>query len=113
MTKINQDFLMWSGDTKHIVVTVVDGDGDVLNIAGAAISWVLQQNVDSLPLIAKSVDDGIILSDPAHGEFTIALAPANTANLSGRYYHEAEMTDAAGAVSTAMIGHATIRTDAI
>ena len=113
MTKQSQDFLMWSGDDKTITVTVYDNDDVVVDITGATITWELSQNVDSTALISKTVGSGITLSDPTNGIFTIALDPADTASLSGRYYHEAEITDAAGDVSTALVGHATINTDAI
>ena len=113
MTKQNQDFLMWSGDNKTITVTVYDNDDVVVDITNVAITWELSQNVDSVALISKTAGSGITLSDPTNGIFTITLDPANTGSLSGRYYHEAEITDLSGDISTVMVGHATIKTDAI
>ena len=113
MTKQNQDFLMWSGDDKTITVTVYDNDDVVVDITGATITWELSLNVDSAALISKTVGSGITLSDPTNGVFTITLDPTDTDSLSGRYYHEAEITDSSGDISTALIGHATIKTDAI
>lgn len=113
MTKQNQDFLMWSGDDKVITVTVYDNDDNVVNITGATITWQLSQNIDSSALITKTVGSGIALSDPVNGQFTITLEPADTASLAGRYYHEAQITDSSGDISTGLVGHATIKTDAI
>lgn len=113
MTYSNQDLLLWSGDDKVITVTVYDNDDAIVNITSATITWQLSHNVSSAALISKTVGSGISLSDPSNGQFTITLDPADTASLSGRYYHEAEITDIGGNVSTAMVGHATIKTDAI
>ena len=113
MTYINQHFVMWSGDDKVITVTVYDNDDDVVDITDATITWRLSQNVDSAALITKTVGDGITISDPTNGIFTITLEPSDTAPLSGRYYHECEITDATGDISTGAVGHATIQEDAI
>lgn len=113
MTKQSQDFLMWSGDDKVITVTVYDSDDVVVDITGATIAWQLSQNVDSAALITKTAGDGVVLSDPTNGQFTITLDPADTASLSGRYYHEAQITDSSGDISTGLVGHTTIKVDAI
>ena len=110
MTKQNQDFLMWSGDDKVITVTVYDNDDDVVDVTGATITWRLSQNIESEALITKTVGDGIAISGHT---FILTLEPADTTSLSGRYYHEAEITDADGNVNTGMVGYATIKTDAI
>ena len=113
MTKQNQDFTIWSGDDKVITVTVYDNDDVIVDITAATITWQLSQNVNSAALITKTVGSGIALSDPTNGQFTVTLDPADTASLSGRYYHEAEITDSSGNVNTGLVGHATIKTDAI
>ena len=113
MTYASQDILIYSGDDKVITVTVYDNDDAIVDITGVTITWQLSQNVSSAALITKTVGSGITLSDPTSGVFTITLDPADTNSLSGRYYHECEITDSSSDVSTGFVGHATIKKDAI
>jgi hypothetical protein len=105
--------LVWSGDDKVITVTVYDNDDVVVDITSATITYQLSQNVKSAAIISKTVGSGITLTDPTSGVFTITFDPADTASLSGRYYHECEITDTSGDVSTGFVGYATIKEDAI
>jgi hypothetical protein len=104
MTAKNQNFEMVAGDTKNVVVTVAGTD-----LTGATIKWALKKSVSStVANVSKTTSDGISISDAAGGVFTIALAPADTVNLKNDYYHEAEVTDQQGNVSTVMTGRISI-----
>jgi hypothetical protein len=109
MTHKVQNFEIHAGDSRDIVVTVVDSQGGVVDLTGATIAWHLAQSARAAaPAVAKSLGAGIAITDGANGVFTISLDPADTAALSGLYYHEAEVTDAAGHRSTVLTGVATV-----
>lgn len=110
MTRTNQDFTMWSGDSKVLEVTVTDADGDAVNLTGASIDYVMQDDAD----ISKSVGDGISITSPATGGlFEITLDPSDTTALAGDYHHECEVTDSSDNVSTVFVGTVTINVDLI
>ena len=104
MTAKNQNFEMFAGDTKNIDVTVAG-----VNLAGSTVKWAMKKTIYSAaPDVAKDTVDGITVTDPNGGRFTISLLPSETRSLSGTYYHEAEITDANGNVSTIFTGTITI-----
>lgn len=104
MTVKNQNFEMYAGDTKNIEITISS-----VNLAGASVKWAAKKTIyDAVPALYKDTAGGITITDAAAGKFTIALAPADTADLSGKYYHEAEVTDQSGNVSTVTTGTITI-----
>jgi hypothetical protein len=99
---------MTAGDTKVLEVTVLDGDGEPVDITGTTIRWQLARlATDDTPLITKSVGDGIAIVDGAAGRFDVTLDPEDTAELGGSYYYEAEIDDA-DVISTVLSGRATI-----
>ncbi|RMG96176.1 MAG: hypothetical protein D6706_10635 [Chloroflexi bacterium] len=110
MTKTAQNFTMWSGDSKLIQVMVTDSAGNSVALAGATIEYVIKDSVNGTTRVSKSTSNGITISG---NTFTITLDPADTAGLSGQYYHEAQITDVAGNVSTALVGNIVINEDAI
>lgn len=105
MTARNQNFAMHAGDTKHVIVTVTGVD-----LAGAAVKWSMRKAALKVagPGVSKDTNAGIEITNAATGEFTIKLNPTDTAGMSGTYLHEAEVTDAAGNVSTVLTGMVTI-----
>lgn len=102
MTAKNQNFSMVAGDSKEIIVTIADVD-----LFGCTIKWVAKRRVsDAQHKIKKDNLDGVSITTAS--TFTITLKPSDTKGLSGSYYHEAEITDAVGNVSTIMIGSMSI-----
>lgn len=105
------DFTMYVGDTKVLKVTVLDEDGNAVNITGVDIRWWMAKNVKKLDadvLIKKSTTDGISITDGPNGKFEVTIEPEDTETLkAGSYYHEAEVDDA-GVISTVMTGKATL-----
>jgi len=116
MTQTNQDVELWAGDTKQLVVTVTDDAGDPKDLTGATVRWILQgRPADSSPLLDKDNDakGGVTIVDAAGGVFRVDLSPEDTEELSPRtYYHEAEVTDASGNISTVLIGSLVIHRSA-
>ena len=101
MTAVNQNFEMYAGDSKNIVVSVTDGSARPLDLTGASVKWILKPTQPtSENLIEKSTPEIVLDVYTA----TIKLLPVDTENLAGNYYHEAELTDQIGNVSTIMVG---------
>lgn len=104
MTKKNQDLEMWAGDTKKLQYTVLDENDDPVNLTNATINWWLAESATSTAILTKTTADDISITDAANGVFQVTINPADTQNLEGRYYHEAEVTDDAGNVATVAVG---------
>lgn len=106
MTARNQNFEMHKGDTRTVTVTVTDDDDQAVNLTGATVKWAVANTPTSATLISKQTGgSGISITNATGGVFVITLVPADTSSLSARtYYHEAQVTDAAGVVSTVLIG---------
>jgi hypothetical protein len=102
MTATKQNFSMYSGESKVVIVSVTKENNAFLDLTGSKIKW-------SFNNVLKTDTNGIALSNPTNGEFTIYLNPADTQNLEGIYYHQAIITDAQGNVSPVMTGNITIK----
>lgn len=108
MTKRNQHFEMHIGETVDIDCVVTDrATGQRKNLAGATIEWALYDEASEVVALTKStatVGD-ITDVDGLNGLFTVALQPADTADVAaGTYYHEAKVTDSGGDVSVVFTG---------
>jgi hypothetical protein len=101
MTATKQNFSMFAGESKEIIVPVTKENNAELDITGSKIKWGFSN-------ILKTDTNGITLSNPTKGEFTITLNPIDTQSLEGIFYHGAVLTDALGNVTTVMTGKITI-----
>jgi hypothetical protein len=101
----------YSGDSLDLVVTVKNDDGDVVDISGADATWVLAPSEGRPSVVEKTTGSGISLTDAANGEVTISIDPSDTENKEGLYYHELQITDDTGNVSTALSGEFEIKRD--
>lgn len=108
MTMTNQDFQIWAGETKQLIVTVTDGNGIIVDISGSQITWRLLDK-NNYTIMTKTLGNGVTLTDPTHGIFMIQLNPTDTANLGiSRYSHTAKITDLFGNVSVLLVGSITL-----
>lgn len=105
------DFSLHAGDSLILDVPVVDeATGEPLDLTDAqAIRWQLARSVKHPALVEKAVGSGVQVQDAPGGLVAVTLAPADTVNLSGRYYHEVEVIDAQGHVCTVLAGYVLIR----
>ena len=110
---LDTNFSMVSGDSKDIVVTVLDENDQVVPITGATIVFILSVNEFSAALVTKSTGAGIVITNGPRGVFTVTLDVADTEPLIGEHYFEAELTDAGGRVSTVVLGTIDIRKNVI
>lgn len=104
MTKTKQDFTMYAGDTPPFTITMTDST----NLSGATVKWGLRRGHVKGPqvLLKTSQDGGLSASGSV---VTINLLNSDTSALDGQFYHEAEVTDISGKVSTIMTGNITIQ----
>ena len=102
-----QNFEMHQGNDKSLVVSVVDNDGDPVDVSTATgAQYELAKNQSSAVKITKTLGAGISVSGSTA---TVVLDDTDTEDLSGSYYHELELTDAAGYIHTAFHGWVTIK----
>ncbi len=106
MTKINQDMAFHAGTVHEVAIPLVDNTGAAVDVTGHTATWVLSaSNEFTSPVLTKTVGSGITLSGTAG--FILALAAADTTDLSGKYYHR--LTDTNGTnVSVVTTGQVTI-----
>lgn len=114
MTKVNQDFTMYQGESKHVEAAVVDSDDQPLDMTGATIEWkAYDTEDDSVASITKSTASGnivIINKNATNDGLRIILAPADTQNLSPEvYYHECRVTDSTGNEEVVFVGDMTLK----
>lgn len=108
------DFTMYSGDTKDVLVQVLDENNLIVDITGATIKWQVAQNTEpTTPILTKTTASGIDIVDGESGLFQINLTTSDTASLSGKYYHEAQVTELNSDISTVMAGIMTILPDLV
>lgn len=99
-----QNFDLYAGDTKYINVDIVGEDGAPLSLTGCSFLWVAKKNVKGKNIIQKTLGNGIEIADVIHGKIRIRLDSYDTQKLSNDYYHEVELTDNEGNVSTVSSG---------
>ncbi|MBS4195313.1 hypothetical protein [Lederbergia citri] len=97
VTMENQNFTMYSGDTKYIRFPI-EGISD---LSGLSVSWFIRNT----PL-TKRTNDGITI---VNNEVQIKLDPEDTTKLSGPYYHECSVTDNFGNHSKVLTGYISIK----
>lgn len=112
MTATNQNFSMYTGDSKTIQVNVTDANNNVIDLTGATVKWVLQQFPTSTTYqIEKDVvNGGIALINASGGIFQINLSANDTKTLQqGTYFHQAKVIDILGNASTVFTGNVTFQ----
>jgi hypothetical protein len=105
MGTIRQSFVMTAGNTKKMNVTITNAVGQAIDLTGVSLTWVLKRMVTSPITLEKTNASGITITDPKKGKCTIVLQPADTKNLSGNMYHELQLIDGLGDVSTPFVGN--------
>ena len=108
-----------AGDFLELVVTILGGDGEPVDLTGAsAIRYVVtRQGAGGDPvgaaLVSRTLGSGIAVTNGPAGQITITLPNGATDNLLGSYRHECEVTDDEGRISTVFIGRFTVEAQAI
>ncbi len=122
MTVENQNVTIFSGDDHTLIITVDDGEDTPvpIDITGFTIWWHAARKSSSGKFSSKSsitkdndLIGGIIITDGPNGVFEVDLDKADTAALSGNLYHEAQVRDLAGNISTVMTGDLEVKRDLV
>ncbi len=114
MAAIRQNFEMHQGDDVSVAFSVTDDAGAVVDLTGTTVVWrMAPSKYSASPSISKSTASGITVTDAVGGKFTVAIDAADTAGLGGIYYHEAQVTDAGGKVTTVATGWLTVTRELI
>lgn len=115
MPAISQDITHYKGDSATITIPVKDAAGNFVNLSGATARWWMGKNVNATGAdvyIKKGIGTGLMITQPTTGEWdlVVTLAPADTETLTktGAFYHEAEVVDSGGNISTVTIGKFTL-----
>jgi hypothetical protein len=100
------DISLHTGDSKNLIINVVDGNNSPIDLTNATIEWILADK--DTTVLAKSIGNGITVNIPTNGQFKISLTSSNTKNLSGVYTHMARVTTFSGDSSIILEGTITI-----
>jgi hypothetical protein len=107
MPVVNQDFVTFVGDSVSPIFTVVDANGNAVNIAGiTGITWSAVRNLNDSAVLSKTMAAGqiSILGGGTTGQFQVTILAADTAALSGWYMHTAALLGAGSSVTTVTVG---------
>lgn len=86
MTQANQNLTLYQQETRNILCEFRDENGALVDLGSATITWVARSTTGTANALSKTVGAGISVTGT--GTFTITLSQADTASLSGTYYHE-------------------------
>lgn len=109
MAQLNQNFIHFKGNDKEVNFVVQD----VATVEGCKARWTMSEVAGGMAEITKSTEDtpaGITLVGKT---IKVILKSEDTDDLSPvaakKYYHECELEDTAGNISTVAIGEVDLR----
>lgn len=108
MIGTNQNFSMYSGDSKKIFVSIVDSKGTSINLLGSTVTWVLLKQ-NGIEVTRKTSPGGVVFTQPEEGKLLVSLEPEDTNGLVGEHIHAMRIKDSSGIVSTVIKGQITIQ----
>jgi len=82
-----------------LTITVTDGNGSVVDLTGASITWGLQNKRNSIIVLTKEVGSGVTITDATNGIYTVTLTDADTSDLIGCFMHGSKIVDVGGLVT--------------
>ena len=106
----SQNFQMFAGDDLRIIVPVVDErTREPIDISQAtSIKWSMARTVGATtPVLEKELDNGITINNPT--SFFFDITNVESSDLTGNYYHEAEVITSQGYVYTVLSGRAYVQ----
>lgn len=105
MTIVGQNFDLYLGDTKQIIITAYNEAGGILPLAGYDITWVVYKSTTKAIVLTKTLGAGITVPTPSNGEIVIDILPVDTMNLiPNTYLHECEISTSPTDVATITTG---------
>jgi len=97
---------VYSGDIVNVPFQVLDENGDPLDLTGVSELQVKLYALgatglpDGAAVITDTLAGDVDIDEAATGEASVDYAAADLANLAGRFWLQAKLTDAAGKVRT-------------
>lgn len=101
-----------AGNSRSITLTVLDEDGDALDLTGGSVVYVIKTAVDAATdalRLTSAAGDITISSNTA----TITISAGDTDGLAGWYYHQAQIVLADTREFTAFRGSVEIQKSAV
>ena len=90
MSKRNQDFDLYAGESKVVFIAITNADGTPFDPAGSAMEWWLAKTSTSDKIVAKTLGSGLAISP---GGVNIILDSEDTYDLRPElYHHELQVT---------------------
>ena len=83
---------VYKGDTRTINFTVLDANGDAVDITSAAISFYVIEKRTRTRLLTLTLDDDVSITSGTAGTFAVDITAANSAAYEGSHYYTAEIT---------------------
>jgi hypothetical protein len=108
MTTKGQNFEVYQGDNKEIIITIRNQDGSLTNLTGYSAVWCVHSQTISNIVLQKTTLPlgGIEVPDPASGQLIITLSSVDTSTLATKNYgHQCEIEDNFGNHSTVTTGY--------
>jgi hypothetical protein len=97
MTVKGQNFEVFQGENKQLIIAVTDENGAALPLTGYDITWVMYNMTNGSILLQKSSDNlgEVSVDTPSSGYVTITLDSEDTENIVPKTYgHQCESIDA-------------------
>lgn len=109
---IIQNFSIPAGNDADLNFDVGPDDG--ISLVGSQIYWRVYEQMNGLPvpgtdpIIEKTTDNGLQVTDPDAQLFTVRINKADTIDRLRNYYHEANIVDVDGNDVTVTMGIMTV-----
>lgn len=106
MAAKGQNFELFQGDTRQLVITVRDDNDVIVNLTGFSAHWVMYHPTTKVLVFERSTGGaGITIPIPTNGQVLIDLVPADTETMiPKKYNHELEVSIGAGNTYTVTVG---------
>lgn len=112
MAAIRQDFILWRGTTQTVEFSVIDDNGNAVDITSWTGALTLRLHSSDADPAAFS-KAGAIYGSPGNGKFRVPITKAESLTVAaGRYQHTFERTNA-GSEDVCAFGIATVRLDLV
>lgn len=103
MTTTGQNFSMYQGDTKDVIVALDISNTPTLDIATCTFTWVVYKQTSKEIVLTKTTASGIV-ADNINNEITISIVRDETNAMLGHYLHICKMVDSVGYEYTPFAG---------
>lgn len=113
MTIAGQNFEVFQGDNKIIIITVKNQDGTLTDLTGYSAVWCVHTFNPNHEIILQKTTlpgEGITIPNPTSGEIVITLTQADTqTKIPKTYGHQCEVEDGLGNHATVSTGYMNVR----